>query len=54
MKRETQQERIQRMRREIERRGAFLHVDDNLPPDIIERFLMEVLTCRECGRPEDH
>ena len=40
--------RIEEMKREIERRGGVLHIDDRLPLAVTEQFLREVLDCPEC------
>ena len=41
--------RIERMKREIERRGGMIFGFDNWPDDIVERFFKEVLTCPDCA-----
>jgi hypothetical protein len=39
--------RLRKMQREIERRGGVVHLGD-LPDDVAELFLREVLDCPEC------
>lgn len=46
---ESQQQRIDRMKREILRRGGVVHLSGGLPPDVLERFLLEILACPECN-----
>jgi hypothetical protein len=55
MKRTTR-ERVEEMKREIERRGGNLHVDDTLPLEVQELFLKEVLSCPDCagGKKQNH
>jgi len=48
---------IRRLKQEIEQRGGQIHIDENLPDDIAELFLREVLSCPDCvAQPygEDH
>jgi hypothetical protein len=40
--------RLQRMKKEIERRGGFIHLRADVPDDIAEAFLREVLECPDC------
>lgn len=40
---------IRRLREEIERRGGQVHINENLPDDIMEIFLREVLACPDCA-----
>jgi hypothetical protein len=47
--------RIKAMKRKIERRGGMFFGLENLPEDIAEVFLMEILACPLCAtadRPE--
>ncbi len=39
---------IRRLKQEIERRGGQIHIDENLPDDVAELFLREVLSCPDC------
>ena len=48
MKWKKQRERIAEMKREIERRGGVLHIDDRLPLALTEKFLQEILDCPQC------
>lgn len=41
--------RIEEMKREIERRGGIVAVNDALPDEITELFLREVLSCPDCA-----
>jgi hypothetical protein len=41
-------ERIRRMKEEIERRGGMLSLSEDLPDDVAEMFLEEVLNCPDC------
>jgi hypothetical protein len=41
--------RIRRLREQIERRGGQVHIDENLPDEIAEMFLREILTCPDCA-----
>lgn len=41
-------DRIRKMKEEIERRGGVLHLGDELPDPIMELFLDEVLNCPDC------
>jgi len=41
-------ERIVRMRKEIEQRGGRVYINENLPDAITERFLREILACPHC------
>ena len=40
--------KIKRMAQEVERRGGKLFGLENLPDDVAERFLHEVLSCPDC------
>jgi hypothetical protein len=40
---------IRRLKAEIERRGGRIHINDNLPDEITETFLREVLDCPDCA-----
>ncbi|HEV7486531.1 MAG TPA: hypothetical protein VGQ65_12705 [Thermoanaerobaculia bacterium] len=40
---------IRRLKAEIERRGGRIHINDNLPDEIAETFLREILDCPDCA-----
>ncbi|HEX7150013.1 MAG TPA: hypothetical protein VF618_00895 [Thermoanaerobaculia bacterium] len=40
--------KMKRMMQEIQRRGGIVYVNENLPEDLAERFLEEVLDCPAC------
>jgi len=40
--------KLRRLQREIERRGGILHVSPQLPDDMAELFLREILECPDC------
>ena len=40
--------KIQRMMQEVERRGGRLFGLENMPDDVAERFLRDVLSCPDC------
>ncbi|HEX3578624.1 MAG TPA: hypothetical protein VHY33_08690 [Thermoanaerobaculia bacterium] len=40
---------INRLKAEIERRGGRIHINPNLPDELIETFLREVLACPDCA-----
>lgn len=40
--------RIRRMIEQIERRGGMIHIDPDMPDDLTEEFLMEILGCPDC------
>jgi hypothetical protein len=40
---------IRRLKAEIERRGGRIHINDNLPDEITETFLREILACSGCA-----
>jgi hypothetical protein len=42
---------IRRLKQEIERRGGQVHIDKNLPDNIAEQFLREILSCPDCVAP---
>jgi len=42
-------DRIQRMKEEIERRGGSVYFPHDAPDDILEKFLQEVLACPCCA-----
>jgi hypothetical protein len=41
-------DRIRKMLEEIHHRGGVVHLDDDLPDAIAERFLAELLACPDC------
>ena len=43
-------EKIQRMKQEIERRGGRFFGFENLPDAVAERFLHDILSCPDCCR----
>jgi hypothetical protein len=53
MSRAERIERIEAMKREIERRGATVHIDYRLPLELTERFLEDVLACPQCRRSSE-
>jgi hypothetical protein len=40
---------IRSLKAEIERRGGRIHINDNLPNEIAETFLREILDCPDCA-----
>jgi hypothetical protein len=40
---------ISRLKAEIERRGGRIHINPNLPDEITETFLREILACPDCA-----
>ena len=40
---------IRRLKAEIERRRGRIHINDNLPDEIAETFLREILDCPDCA-----
>jgi hypothetical protein len=40
---------IRRLKAEIERRGGFIHINPNLPDELTETFLREILACPDCA-----
>jgi hypothetical protein len=40
--------KLRKLQREIERRGGVLHVAPQLPDEIAELFLREILECPDC------
>ena len=40
--------KIQRMMQEVERQGGKLFGVENMPDDVAEQFLREVLSCPDC------
>jgi hypothetical protein len=40
---------IRRLKAEIERRGGRVHINPNLPDEMIETFLREILACPDCA-----
>ena len=43
---------IRRLRAEIERRGGSIHINENLPDEIAEMFLRQILECPDCAPRE--
>jgi hypothetical protein len=43
---------IKRLMAEIERRGGQIHVNENLPDEITEMFLRQILACPDCAHEE--
>ena len=41
-------ERIRKMKEEIERRGGVISISEDLPEPVMELFLAEVLDCPDC------
>ena len=44
----TMNERIRQLKAEIERRGGMSFISDDLPDEVAELFLQEILTCPDC------
>jgi len=40
---------IKRLKAEVERRGGHIYINNNLPDEITETFLREILTCPDCA-----
>jgi hypothetical protein len=40
---------IRRLTAEIQRRGGRIHINENLPDELTETFLREVLACADCA-----
>jgi hypothetical protein len=40
---------IRRLKAEIERRGGRIHINSNLPDELTEAFLREILACPDCA-----
>ena len=40
---------IRRLKAEIERRGGRIYINENLPDEITEMFLREILACPDCA-----
>jgi len=40
--------RINKMLREVERRGGLISIHGSIPDDVAEHFLEEVLACPDC------
>jgi len=40
---------IKRLKAEVERRGGRIYINDNLPDEITETFLREILACPDCA-----
>jgi hypothetical protein len=40
---------IRRLKAEIERRGGLIHINPNLPDELTEAFLREILACPDCA-----
>jgi hypothetical protein len=40
---------IRRLTAEIKRRGGRIHINANLPDEITETFLREILACPDCA-----
>ena len=40
---------IRRLKAEVERRGGRIYINDNLPDEITETFLREILACPDCA-----
>jgi hypothetical protein len=43
---------IRRLKAEIQRRGGRIHINDNLPDELTERFLREILECPDCAQQQ--
>jgi len=48
MKEKTMNKKVKSMKEEIKRRGGIVHVSDELPDEVAERFLAEILDCPDC------
>jgi hypothetical protein len=42
--------KIEAMKQEIRRRGASFYLSEDLPDEIAEQFLAEILDCPDCKR----
>ena len=40
--------KLRKMKDEIERRGGLIHIAPDLPDEVAELFLREILNCRDC------
>ncbi|MEA2338436.1 MAG: hypothetical protein QOE82_2443 [Thermoanaerobaculia bacterium] len=40
---------IRSLKAEIERRGGSIHINENLPDEITEMFLRQILVCPDCA-----
>jgi hypothetical protein len=43
---------IKRLKAEIERRGGSIYINENLPDEIMEMFLRQILDCPDCAHKE--
>jgi len=41
---------IKRLKAEVERRGGSIYINENLPDEIMEIFLRQILECPDCAR----
>ena len=41
-------ETLRKLRGEIEKRGGVVHLEPNLPDEVAELFLREILDCPDC------
>ncbi len=41
--------RLRKMRAKLERAGGFVNIPDDLPDDIAEMFLNDLLSCPDCA-----
>jgi len=40
---------VRNLKAEIERRGGHIYINENLPDEITETFLREILACPDCA-----
>ena len=40
---------IRKLKAEVERRGGHIYINENLPDEITETFLREILACPDCA-----
>jgi hypothetical protein len=40
---------IRRLKAEVERRGGHIYINENLPDELTETFLREILACPDCA-----
>jgi len=43
---------IRRLKAEIERRGGSIYINENLPDEVMEMFLRQILECPDCAHAE--
>jgi hypothetical protein len=43
---------IKRLKAEIEQRGGSVYINENLPDEVMEMFLRQILECPDCAHAE--